>query len=257
MYGVSYDSQEDLAKFSDRHGISYPLLADVGSKVIERFGILNTLIDPDEPSGRRIYGVPFPGTYVVDRNGVVTEKFFNRHYATRTSAGTLLDTAAGKVLIHAGAPSAEAMDAEVRITAFLADEDLKLERSSLLYTRIEVPQGFHVYGAPLPEGYFATTAHVQEVKGIRVGESSYPETHPREFEALGVTLNVYEGTVEVATPVTATADLLNWGVERDTMTVDVPIVVRYQAGSEEVCYLPRTVELSLELPLAELTLPTR
>ena len=139
VYGVSYDSEEALAGFSEKYGISFPLLADSGSKVIERFGILNTLIDPDEPNGQRIYGVPFPGTYIVDRTGVVTEKFFNRHYATRTSPGTLLDTAAGEVLIHAGSPSAETMDAEVRITAFLADEDLKLESSSVLYTRIEIP----------------------------------------------------------------------------------------------------------------------
>jgi len=150
-------------------------------------------------------------------------------------------------------PSAEAMDAEIRVTAFLADEDLKLESSSLLYTRVEIPDGFHLYGAPLPEGYFETTVHVQEVKGIRVGDASYPETRSREFAALGVTLNVYEGVVEVATPVTATADALNWGVYRERMTLDVPIIVRYQTCSEDVCYLPRTVELTLQVPLAELT----
>ena len=69
--------------------------------MIERFGILNTLIDPDDPDVRHptlgvsFYGIPFPGTYVVDESGIVTEKFFNRHYATRPSAGTSLDTAFG------------------------------------------------------------------------------------------------------------------------------------------------------------------
>ena len=44
--------------------------------MIRRFGILNTLISPDDPeqaAGRSFYGVPFPGVYVTDENGVVTE----------------------------------------------------------------------------------------------------------------------------------------------------------------------------------------
>jgi len=249
---VSYDSQEALAEFASDYDIAYPLLADEGSDIIEKFGILNTLIDP---SDSRFYGIPFPGTYLVDKDGVVTEKFFNRHYATRTSAGTLLDTALGKSFIHAEAPRQGLVNDQVRITSYLSDEDLKLEVESTLYTRIELPTGFHVYGDPLPKGFHGTTVHVQEVRGLRVGEASYPPTSARSFEELGVELNIYEGVLEVGVPVTATADVLNWGVERERMSLEVPVIVRYQVCSEEVCYIPRTVELSLEVDLAELTLP--
>ena len=245
---------EDLAKFSEAYDIGYTLLSDEGSRVIETLGILNTLIAEDD---ERFYGIPFPGTYIVDSDGVVTEKFFNRHYATRTSTGTLLDKAVGKVLIHDGSSVARLADSEVRITSFLADEDLKLEVESTLYTRIEVPDGFHLYGEPLPEGFFATTVHVQEVKGLRVGEAQYPPTTPQRFEVLDVTLSVYEGVVLVAVPVTATADVLNWGAECEPMKLEVPVIVRYQICSDEVCYIPRTVELSMELDLAELQLPNR
>ena len=37
------------------------------------------------------------------------------------------------------------------------------------------------------------------------GTAQYPPTYPREFPALGVTLNVYEGVVDVAIPVTPNA----------------------------------------------------
>ena len=47
-----------LAGFAGEYGIEYPLLADEGSKVIEQFGILNTLVLPDEP----VYGIPYPGS---------------------------------------------------------------------------------------------------------------------------------------------------------------------------------------------------
>ena len=74
---------------------SCDLLSDVDSAVVHEFGILNTLISPDDAeqaAGRGFYGVPFPGVYVTDENGVVTDKFFHRHYATRESAGSIRDS---------------------------------------------------------------------------------------------------------------------------------------------------------------------
>src|SRR5262245_60466543 len=43
LAGISYDSQEILAAFSQQHGITFPLLSDVGSETIKRYGILNTV----------------------------------------------------------------------------------------------------------------------------------------------------------------------------------------------------------------------
>lgn len=42
---ISYDSPEVLADFSKRQGITYPLLSDVGSATIRRYGILNTVVE--------------------------------------------------------------------------------------------------------------------------------------------------------------------------------------------------------------------
>ena len=56
VFSVSYDSVEVLAGFAEEHGIRFPLLSDEGSSVIKRFGILNTLIRPEED----FYGIPSP-----------------------------------------------------------------------------------------------------------------------------------------------------------------------------------------------------
>jgi hypothetical protein len=42
---ISYDSQQILADFATRHGITFPMLSDVGSPTIKRYGILNTVIE--------------------------------------------------------------------------------------------------------------------------------------------------------------------------------------------------------------------
>ena len=161
VYAITYDPQASLAAFAAKHGITYQLLADEGSKVIERFGILNTLIAPDDPAknpvtGQRFYGIPFPGTYITDESGVVVEKHFFQHYEQRVSAGTILDRAVGKVLVHDEAPQQEAREQSATITAFLADGELRRDVTSTLYVRVAMAEGFHVYANPLPEGFVPT-----------------------------------------------------------------------------------------------------
>jgi peroxiredoxin len=261
IYGVSYDSQAALKRFSDKYGITYDLLSDAGSAVIRRFGILNTVIDAHDPRAAPFYGVPVPGTYVVDESGVVTEKFFNRHYATRASAGTILDKTLGRALVHEESPQDVHRDERVKIDAFLSDKSLILETVSTLHVRLELADGLHVYAEPLPEGFHGTTATVRPSPGLRIGEPTYPPTTPKRFEALGVTLNVYEGVVDIAVPVTRTAEWERVSEVRRRAgfsvrtTVDLEVVVNYQACSATVCYTPRTERLVVSAPAGELVMP--
>ena len=41
--GISYDSPEVLAAFSQHYGIGFPLLSDTESATIQAYGILNTV----------------------------------------------------------------------------------------------------------------------------------------------------------------------------------------------------------------------
>ena len=86
---ISYDSEEVLADFAQRRGITFPLLSDDDSEVITEFGILNTVAyemqgpNRDDPevvadvakyvsvfgAPPMIAGTPFPGTFMVDRRG--------------------------------------------------------------------------------------------------------------------------------------------------------------------------------------------
>ena len=63
LAAISYDPVAVLADFSVRRGITFPLLSDSGSETIKRYGILNTTVDAQDP----LYGIPFPGAFIVDR----------------------------------------------------------------------------------------------------------------------------------------------------------------------------------------------
>jgi peroxiredoxin len=60
VVGISYDSVDVLAKFTKKHRITFPLLADPDSKVIDAYGVRN-----ERARGRQA-GIPKPITIIVD-----------------------------------------------------------------------------------------------------------------------------------------------------------------------------------------------
>jgi peroxiredoxin len=68
---ITYDSREVLEAFGTAYNIEFPLLSDVGSKVIRAFGILNTNVPEDH---KMMYGMPFPGDYLIAPDGTVRDK---------------------------------------------------------------------------------------------------------------------------------------------------------------------------------------
>ena len=143
------------------------------------------------------------------------------------------------------------------VSVFLADEALKFEYTSTLYVRFEVAEGFHIYADPLPEGFIASKATIPATEGVRVGEGVYPPTREREFPKLGVTLNVYDGTTDVAFPISLGSEILDWPIADKPNSIEIPVDVIYQACSETVCYVPKQETVKLEVPIESLVMPGR
>lgn len=86
LAAISYDSVAILKQFADRSHISLPLLSDPDSAVIRRYGILNETVARENST----YGIPYPGTYVLDRRGVVTAKYFEDDFRVRDTSESIL-----------------------------------------------------------------------------------------------------------------------------------------------------------------------
>ena len=78
-----------------RVGVEFTLLSDVDSVVIRQYEVLNTIVQPEDVP---FYGVPFPGFFLLDEDGVIVDKLFNRHFAHRDGVEAILDSYAGRVL---------------------------------------------------------------------------------------------------------------------------------------------------------------
>ena len=90
LYAISYDDQKVLSEFASKQNIPFRLLSDVDSSVIRAYGILNEQVT--EEAGP-IFGIPYPGVYVTDEDGVVVAKFFHDTYKKRDSPEILIDAA--------------------------------------------------------------------------------------------------------------------------------------------------------------------
>ena len=86
---ISYDAQPKLKRFAAAQGIQYPLLSDEGSKTIDAYGIRNKEVK----KGSDHDGIPYPGTYLVDRGGIVRGKIFYAGFAARVSNDDLIEKA--------------------------------------------------------------------------------------------------------------------------------------------------------------------
>ena len=248
LYVVSYDEREALADFSRAHGIEFPMLSDVGSRVIRQYGILNTQIPKHEAP---FYGIPYPGSYVTDEDGRVVAKFFPRHIAMRESAESFIDGALGEIFVAADEPQVHGGEDDVRIdVVFHGGRSFRNGVPRRIVVRFHLPDGLHIYGEPVPDGMVATTIAVRGPEGLVVEPPVLPPTETLRLEALDTELQVWSGQVDLVVPVWASDRLLPLAPgPSHPEHADLQVIVRYQACDDQTCRLPRTETFTLTIPL--------
>lgn len=74
--------------FANKRNITYALLSDPKSEVIDRYG----LRDPAYPPGNRAYGVPRPIIFFIDRSGTIKAKLFEETFKKRPPLSLVIET---------------------------------------------------------------------------------------------------------------------------------------------------------------------
>ncbi len=241
--GISYDPVEYQAQFAAEFGIEFPLLADPDSQVIRAVGILNNLIEPHED----VYGIPFPGSYVVGVDGGIEEKLFFQSYRTRPSAASVLRDTFGNFEVRHH-PHVDVEGAGVSVSATLATDGMVYGETSMLHVDLTVDEGLHLYARPIPDSYVATEVWVDAPDDVEIGVARYPAAHPFRVDGLDDDFSVYgDRKTRIAFPV------VNNSREIDAFRLRVK--VRYQACSDTECFIPQTRELKLEVPRSPLLRP--
>ena len=264
---VSYDSAEVLADFARRRGITFPLLSDDDSEVITEFGILNTVAeeglgpDADNPevqadvaryvsvfgASQLIVGTPYPGTFMVDRRGRVTSRFFEEFYRERnTTSNVMLKLGVGVSPIEA----VQGETAHLKFTAYPSNSTVTVGTRFSLALEVEPRENMHVYAPGAEEkGYRVIGFNLAPNPLARVEPVAYPESEIYYFEPLDEHVPVYQDKFTLLQEIVmdASRDAETVMGELDALTLTGTL--EYQACDDAICFLPQSVPVSFTLNL--------
>jgi hypothetical protein len=240
------------------------LLSDTGSATIRRYGILNTVVekvmgssggdpraDPqvaaefrtlvsvNEPQERH-RGIPFPGTFLLDREGRVTSRFFEDFYRERsTVANLMLRLGQGSAPVQATKVSTDHLE----LTTYRSDGTVALGNRFALVLDLVPKPGMHVY-APGATGYRVVALSVTPQPFVRLLPIAFPPSEIYHFQPLDERVPVYQKPFrllqEVVPEITPEAQAALQGRDSLTMTG----TLEYQACDARICYNPISVPLS-------------
>lgn len=233
VVAISYDTVAILRHFADRVGLTkIPMLSDPDSEIIKDFGILNVNVPPDNYR----YGVPFPGTYLVDRNRVVTAKDFQPDRRERTT----LDTVLVKHFDVGGGRRTELRNERVTITAFASQDAVRRGNRVTLVLDVEMVPNIHVY-APGVEGYIPVSFTVDDHPLVRViHDAEFPEPAILELPTINERLPVFGGKIRITRDLTVSLE----PEVAEQAKLELTGVFEYQACEDEYCFLPVKVPLT-------------
>jgi DsbC/DsbD-like thiol-disulfide interchange protein len=239
LAGISYDSPEILRAFTEKHGITFPLLSDPGSKTIDAWGIRNR-----EATGRTA-GIPYPGTYVIDRSGVIVSRAFESAYQERDTAASILAS------LQASADSAGATTVLGKyLSARVGGSDQVAAPGQRVTLTVDITPGknVHVY-APGQHGYIPIALKFESSPDFAIGATTYPAPREYVFAPLKERVQVYDRPFRIQQDVmlALTPQLRQRATAKETLTIAG--VLDYQACDDKLCFRPDSVPLRWSIAL--------
>lgn len=244
LAAISYDPVPVLADFTTRRRITFPLLSDSGSVLIKRYGILNTTV---LESNQQAYGIPFPGTFMLNSQGVVTSRFFEQAYQERSSVGSLLARLGNNIDV----PATKISSPQIDITSFATDQTVAPGTHFSLVLDIKPAARVHVY-APGVTGYKPIAFVIQPKPGLLVGAAQYPKAEDYFFKPLNEHVPVFQQPFRIVQDVTIDASAPGQAALKDTSVLTISGTLSYQACDDKLCFTPQSVPLSWTVNLRPL-----
>jgi AhpC/TSA family len=261
VVAVTPDTSAILLAFSEAHHLEYPLLSDVGGRVIEAFGLLNPNIPPNP---RQAMGQPFPGQFMIAPNGIVLAKAFTGDLRHRISGSALLLDTVG------GSDDAAVRKADDIITARLTLSSARLFGGQEIAVAIDVDitEGWHLYGASAPAPYTPLSIEIDADDDL-IAQQHFTVPAPTilEFAATGESLPVHQGQVRITgrmrlrwSPPPSIFAGLEDAVRRRAIAPGaycLGVTLRYQPCSDSTCLAPQLMRFDTRIVIEANVAPTR
>ena len=244
VVAVSYDSIGTLKRFAGSRGITFPLVSDTGSAIIRRYGLLNETLDPKT----RFYGVPHPGTFMLDAKGVVLARYFEDAYQERTTVNSIL----ARQLDPKAPPNAVRSDTmHLTLQTSISDTSVAPGKRISLVFDVKPKRNMHVY-APGRHDYQVIAARLDPQPWLKVMPPRYPASEIYHFKELNERVATYGKAFRLVQDVTVLATQEVQKQLATTPTITLSGSLEYQACDDKVCYAPTSVPIRFTLTVQEL-----
>ncbi len=244
LVAVSYDSPAVLRTFAARKGIAFPMLSDTDSKVIRSYGLLNTSVAVNTPQ----FGIPYPGTFILDPSGTVKAKYFEADFRERYAASDILVREFGD---KPGAPASAVETKHLRLTPSSSETTVHWGQRIALVLDIDLKPGMHVY-APEVKGYIPVQWSMTASPAFHAYPPVWPSARNLYLKAIQETVPVYKGRFRVVAEITIGTDTQVKPLLNQNSDLIVENSFRYQACDDRECYLPQTIPLKWVLHYTDL-----
>ena len=237
LVGLSYDSPEILKDFSERHTITFPLLADPKSEQLAKLGLVNL-----KATGMS-KGVSIPGTLFLDSKGKLKSKFFEDSYRNRLTANTLYGRLFPALVMPAKPIQAE--DFSYSLTS--TDSELVMGSQLDLLVDIELPKGYHLY-SPGSSSYVPLSLELEPHELLEAVELKRPLATLKRLEAIEETVGVYSDKVRLRQTIRVKGSKAIASL-KSPQTLLVKGKLGYQVCTDTTCLMPNSLPVQWKLTL--------
>ncbi len=186
--------------------------------------------------------MPHPGTFIVNRGGVVQSRFFEDAYQERYTAATILATRGVAV---SGAP-VTTETSHVTVRASVTDTTVAPGERLSIVAEVSPRPSMHVY-APGKHSYQVVRLVVDAQPWLRVHETTYPASEIYHFKPLDERIAVYAKPFRLTRDVTIQATPEMQKALAGMPTIALTGALEYQACDDKLCYNPTRVPFTFTL----------
>lgn len=240
-YGVaalSYDSPAALAHFAARKQLTYPLLSDPASKVIDAFGIRNENVKDGFAKG-----VPHPGLFLVNAVGRVEGKYFEDDYRERITMASILTGRFGERAAPAGPP---VQRERIRVTPTASATVARGGQHVLLAFDAVLGPALHAYAPGAPAEFISVSWKLSPSEAWKAAEPEWPKPEWTKLYGVDEKVPNYSGAFRVTRDITLASQQI-LAKEAPSGELLVKGEFRYQACNDNVCFPPEIIHLTWKI----------
>jgi len=243
LVAISYDSPDTHKRFAASRSIAFPILADPGSAIIKQYGLLNQGVDPKSTT----FGIPHPGTFIVDRKGVVVSRFFEDAYQERYTTATILSSLGAGI----GGGTVNADTAHVTLSATISDTTAAPGERLAIVVDASPKRGMHLY-APGKHTYRVVQVTIDPQPWLRTHDTVYPASEIYHFKPLDERVEVFMKPFRLRRDLTLLATPAAQKQLAAMTAVTITGAFDYQACDDKLCYNPARVPFTFTIEMKPL-----